>query len=98
MLQFILFMTPNYCYAASGEWLVVAGHSSSVLDAVHVIAQIAHFEWDKPEVAAAAAGGAMARVQAPPYKNCSAVQPSGGLLKAECRTVAESVANYCPYN
>ena len=36
--------------------LVVAGHSSSVLDAVHVIAQIAHFEWDKPEVAAAAAG------------------------------------------
>ena len=39
-----------------------AGHSSSVLDAVHVIAQIAHFEWDKPEVAAAAAGGAMARV------------------------------------
>ena len=75
-----------------------AGHSSSVLDAVHVIAQIAHFEWDKPEVAAAAAGGAMARVQAPPYKHCTAVQPSGGLLKAECRTVAESVANYCPYN
>ena len=50
--------------------LVVAGHSSSVLDAVHVIAQIAHFEWDKPEVAAAAAGGALARVQAPPYKRC----------------------------
>ena len=41
-----------------------------MLDAVHVIAQIAHFEWDKPEVAAAAAGGAMARVQAPPYKRC----------------------------
>ena len=97
MLQFILFTTPNYCYAASGEWLVVSSHNS-VLDAVHVIAQIAHFEWDKPEVAAAAAGGAMARAQAPPYKHCTALQPSGGLLKAECRTVAESVANYCPYN
>ena len=41
-----------------------------MLDVVHVIAQIAHFEWDKPEVAAAAAGGAMLRVQAPPYKRC----------------------------